>query len=61
LRSAIERVNGRLKDLLRLRHITVRGMAKVVVRSLLSLLVMGAMAVGMAQRSRLKEVRSLVI
>ena len=61
LRSAIERVNGRLKDLLRLRHITVRGIAKVVVRSLLSLLVMGAIAVSMAQRSRLKEVRSLVI
>ena len=60
LRSAIERVNGRLKDLLGLRRITVRGMAKVVLRSLLSLLVMGAMAVGMAQRSRLKEVRSLV-
>lgn len=61
LRTAIERVNSRLKDLLMLRHITVRGMAKVVVRSLLSLLVMGAMAVSMAQRGRLKEVRSLVI
>ncbi len=60
LRSAIERVNSRLKDLLGLRRITLRGMVKVVVRSLLSLLVMGAMAVGMAQRNRLKEVRSLV-
>lgn len=60
LRSSIERVNSRIKNLLGLGHITVRGIAKVVVRSLLSLLVMAAMAVGMAQRNRLKEVRSLV-
>ncbi len=60
LRTSIERVNGRLKDLLGLRRITVRGIAKVTVRSLLSLLVMVATAIGMAQRNRLKEVRSLV-
>jgi hypothetical protein len=36
-----------------------RGIAKVTVRSLLSLLVMLAMGVGMAQRHRLKELRCL--
>lgn len=61
LRSAIERVNSRIKDLLGLRYITVRGITKVSVRSLLSLLVMLAVGVGMAQRHRLKEVRALVI
>jgi len=60
LRTSIERVNGRLKDFLGLRRITVRGIAKVTVRSLLSLLVMVATAIGMAQRDRLKEVRTLV-
>ena len=60
LRTSIERVNGRLKDFLGLRRITVRGIAKVTVWSLLSLLVMVATAIGMAQRNRLKEVRSLV-
>ena len=60
LRTAVERVNSRVKDLLGLRKITVRGIAKVTVRSLLSLLVMLAAAVGMAERHRLKEVRTLV-
>lgn len=60
LRGAIERVNSRAKELLGLGKITVRGMAKVTVRSLLSLLVMLAAAVGMAQRNRLKELRVLV-
>ena len=60
LRTSIERVNGRLKDFLGLRRITVRGIAKVTVRSLLSLMVMVATAIGMAQRNRLKEVRTLV-
>ncbi len=60
LRTSVERVNSRLKDLLGLRRITVRGLAKVTVRSLLSLLVMIATAIGMAQQNRLKEVRSLV-
>lgn len=60
LRTSVERVNGRLKDLLGLRRITVRGMAGVTVRSVLSLLVMVGTAIGMAQRGRLKEVRSLV-
>lgn len=60
LRTSIERVNGRLKDLLGLRRITIRGIVKVTVRSLLSLLVMAATAIGMVQRRRLKEIRSLV-
>jgi len=60
LRTSIERVNSRLKDFLGLRRITVRGIAKVTVRSLLSLMVMVATAIGMARRNRLKEVRTLV-
>lgn len=60
LRTSIERVNSRVKELLGLGKITVRGIAKVTVRSLLSLLVMLAAAVGMAERHRLKEVRTLV-
>jgi hypothetical protein len=60
MRTAVERVNSRVKELLGLGNITIRGIAKVKVRSLLSLLVMLAAAVGMAQRHRLKEVRTLV-
>ena len=60
LRTSIERVNSRVKGLLGLGKITVRGIAKVTVRALLSLLVMLAAAVGMAQRHRLREVRMLV-
>jgi IS5 family transposase/transposase len=60
LRTSVERVNSRLKELLGLGKITVRGIAKVTVKALLSLLVMLAAAVGMAERHRLKEVRTLV-
>jgi IS5 family transposase/transposase len=60
MRTAVERVNSRVKELLGLGNITVRGIVKVTVRSLLSLLVMLAAAVGMAERHRLKEVRTLV-
>lgn len=60
LRTSVERVNSRVKGLLGLDRITLRGIAKVTVRSLLSLLVMLAAAVGMAQRHRLKELRTLV-
>ena len=59
LRGAVERVNSRLKGLLGLGHITVRRMPKVMVRSPLSLLVMLAVGVGMAERHRLKELRAL--
>ena len=60
LRTSVERVHSRLKELLGLSRITVRGIMKVLTRSLLSLLVMVAAAVGMSQRHRFREVRSLV-
>jgi transposase len=60
LRTSVERVNSRIKGLLGLERITLRGLVKVRVRSLLSLLVMLAAAVGMAQRNRLTELRTLV-
>ena len=60
LRSAVERVNSRVKELLGLRRITVRGIAKVTVRTSLSLLVMLAAALSMTQRQRLKELCMLV-
>ena len=59
-RTAVERVNSRVKDLLGLGGITLRGLPRVTVRALLSLLVMLAVGVGMAQRHRLKELRTLV-
>jgi transposase, IS5 family len=60
MRTAIERVNSRVKQILGLGHITVRGIGKVTVRAILSLLVMLAAGVSMAQRHRFNEVRSLV-
>jgi transposase len=60
LRTAIERVNSRVKGVLGLGRITLRGLAKVTVRSLLSLVVMLAAAVGMAERHRLEDLRALV-
>jgi IS5 family transposase len=60
MRTAIERVNSRVKELLGLGKITVRGIGKVTVRAILSLLIMLAAGVSMAQRQRFKEVRSLV-
>ena len=60
LRTSVERVNSRIKGLLGLERITLRGLVKVRVRSLLSLLVMLAAAVGMAQHNRLRELRTLV-
>ncbi len=60
LRTAIERVNSRVKELLGLGRITLRGIGKVTVRSVLSLLVMLAAALGMARRHRLSELRAIV-
>jgi IS5 family transposase len=60
LRTAVERVNSRVKDLLGLAAITVRGKAKVTVKAMLSLLVMLAAGVGMARRNRLRELRLLL-
>jgi transposase, IS5 family len=60
LRTAVERVNSRVKELLGLGSITVRGKAKVAVKALLSLVVMLAAAVAMARRNRLAELRVLM-
>ena len=60
MRTAVERVNSRVKEQLGLGNITLRGITKVTVRSILSLLVMLAAAVGMARRNRLSELRLLV-
>jgi len=60
LRTAIERVNSRVKELLGLGAITLRGISKLTTRAVLSLLVMLAAAVGMAQRHRLRELRVIV-
>ncbi len=60
MRTAVERVNSRVKELLGLGAITLRGLARVTVRSTLSLLIMLAAAIGMARRHRLKELRILV-
>lgn len=60
MRTAVERVNSRVKHLLGLSKVTLRGIAKITLRSLLSLMVMLAAAVSMAERHRLKEVRTLV-
>jgi len=60
MRTAIERVNSRVKDLLGLNKITFRGIVKVTVRSALSLLVMLAAAVSMAKEHKYDQIRSLV-
>jgi transposase, IS5 family len=59
-RTAVERVNGRLKDDLILDELRVRGQKKVTVRIGLNLLVMLAIAVAMAERNRLKDCRRLI-
>ena len=60
MRTAVERVNSRVKDLLGLSDITVRGIAKVTVRAALSLLIMLAAGVSMAKEHKYAELRSLV-
>lgn len=60
LRTAVERVNSRVKELLGLDKLTLRGIGRVTVRATLSLLVMLAIGVGMAHRHRFKELRGLV-
>lgn len=60
-RTAVERVIGRLKGHLLLDVLRVRGgLAKVRVRLTLSLLVMLAAALGMAQQHRWPDLRRLV-
>ena len=60
MRTAIERVNSRVKELLGLDKLTVMGISKVTIKTIMSLLVMLAVGVGMAQRHRFKELRGLV-
>jgi len=59
-RSACERVNSRLKENVLLDDLKVRGLPKVKVRIGLNLLVMLAIAVGMAERNRLKDCRRII-
>lgn len=59
-RTAVERVFGRLKGHLLLDALRVRGLAKVRVRLTLSLVVMLAAALGMAQQQRWPDLRRLV-
>jgi IS5 family transposase len=60
LRGAVERVNSRLKEHLQLDELRVRGIAKVRCRLGLSVLVMLAVAVGMAERKELTQARQLL-
>jgi transposase len=60
MRTAVERVNSRVKELLGLGEITLRGIKKVTVRSALSLLIMLAAAVSLAKEHKYQEIRSLV-
>jgi hypothetical protein len=60
MRTAVERVNSRVKDLLGLNKITVRGISKVIVRAALSLLIMLAAGVSVAQDHKYQEIRRLV-
>lgn len=59
-RTAVERVFSRLKSHLLLDALRVRGLVKVRVRVTLSTLVLLAAALGMAQRQRWRELRTLV-
>ena len=59
-RTASERVNSRLKENLRLDDLRVRGLSKGKVRVGLNLLVMLAIAVGMAERGRLGDCRRIL-
>lgn len=60
LRTGVERVNSRLKENLILDELRVRGMKKVKTRVGLSLIVMLAVAVAMAERNRLSDCRRIV-
>lgn len=60
LRTAVERVNSRLKEILIVNELRVRGKAKVLVRTVLNLLVMMAVGVGMAEGKKLGQVRCLL-
>ena len=59
-RTAVERVNARLKDYLQLDELTVRGLARVKVHAGMGLLVMLAGALAVAQEGRVAEIRQTV-
>jgi len=59
-RTAVERVNGRLKDYLLLDGLTVRGIAKVKVHATLSLLIMLAGAWAMVSAQKVEQARRIV-
>jgi transposase, IS5 family len=60
MRTAVERVNSRVKGLLGLDKIIIRGIPKVTVRSALSILIMLATAVSFAKDHNFKEIRKLL-
>jgi len=60
MRTAVERVNSRVKELLGLDRLTVRGIGKVLVRAVISLMVMLAIGVGMSKRHMFKKLRCLI-
>jgi len=59
-RTAVERVNSRLKEHLRLDEQYVRGIGKITVNATFSLLVMVGAAVAMARKERWKDMRRVV-
>ena len=59
-RTAVERVNSRLKQHLLLDELRVRGLGRVKVRLTLSLLVMMGAALSMARRKQWEDIRRLV-
>lgn len=59
-RTAVERVNGRLKEHLLVDDLGVRGIKKVRVRLGLSLMVLLASALAMARRERWSDIRKVV-
>lgn len=59
-RTAVERLNGRLKDFLQLDGLTVRGIAKVRAHVTLSLICLLAGAQAMVDRERLEDIRRTV-
>lgn len=59
-RTAVERVNGRLKEHLQLDDQYVRGIGKITVNATLSLLVMLGGALAMAKKERWKDLRRVV-
>jgi transposase, IS5 family len=59
-RTAVERVNSRLKEHLQLDEQYVRGLGKITVNATLSLLVMVGAALAMAKEQRWKDMRRVV-